>query len=246
MGLKPIPFRCERCGYDLTAVAGTDTCAECGTPASESLPSARPGLPCQRRGSFGAWLSTAIRYCLHPRLIYREVRLESRCLRRLAFLHFGLAFLVALAPFAIVAWFGERSLVTTPTPGSFHILIDPHATITTFLVGIIAGIGLPAVWVTVRWHAPRRKPPMAGAAVWASAALTSLGVLIAAVITNSAWLLRYAITPSQPIVAPSPPTGWIIAMVAPTLFFLALITAAAVIDLVANRWNRLANTMDAR
>jgi hypothetical protein len=243
MGMT-IPFRCERCGYDLTAVAGTDTCAECGTPASESLPSARPGLPCQRRGSFGAWLSTAIRYCLHPRLIYREVRLESRCLRRLAFLHFGLAFLVALAPFAIVAWFGERSLVTTPTPGSFHILIDPHATITTFLVGIIAGIGLPAVWVTVRWHAPRRKPPMAGAAVWASAALTSLGVLIAAVITNSAWLLRYAITPSQPIVAPSPPTGWIIAMVAPTLLFLALITAAAVIDLVANRWNRLANTMD--
>jgi hypothetical protein len=246
MGLKPIPFRCERCGYDLTAVRDAVRCAECGVPTAESLPTARAGLPIQRRISLGAWLHTILRYACRPRLIYREVRIETRLLPWLSVVHFALAIAVAASPFAVIAAFGGRDLSASPQGGMVFTLHDAHPTIATFIVTFVAVLGLPMVWCAARWHAPRRRPPMAEGTMWASAAITSLGVMLSAVLATVAWLVRYLLAPTAPYPAPSPPTGAVIAMLAPTLFLLLLIIAVAIVDTIANRWNRLANTMDAR
>ena len=81
--VRPLPARarpptCEICGYNLTTMAMTGRCPECGTPVAESLgPEARPGTAWEQRRERGRWrtyLETSREALLEPKRLGQRIR----------------------------------------------------------------------------------------------------------------------------------------------------------------------------
>ena len=246
-------FRCERCGYDLSVIAADGLCQECGTPVDDSRPERRPGVPWQHRATFVNWLRTTVTFTMHPFRTFREVRIESRSMRRLASLNLLTSFCLSALAFAgsLVA---GRQAVTLSGGGITHIIVDGSPMMLLFINLLLGVISFPVFRWGANWYASRAKPPRHGAVMWVSAGLTSGAFVVGTGITIALWGLRATITPTVPIQVPAATAiysssefrFWNIVFTLPSLFYLVFLIAFAAIDYFANRPNRLANSLDPR
>lgn len=244
-------FRCERCGYDLSVQSDGGVCTECGTPIDESRPERRPGVAWQRSTTPAGWATGFVQYLFSPFRAFREARVETRSMRRLALVNLGLMVPLAVAPVILIMVFGRGRLtleMATATPGSvIHIMLDGYPE----LLLVIGLLMVPLALAMFQWAAgPRalkQNPPLAPAAVWVSAGLTSYGVLLAIVLADLAWLLRWLVTPERIANATDSTVGlWSAAFALPFLVLFGTMVLFAVFDLRGNRFNRLANSLDPR
>jgi hypothetical protein len=243
-------FRCERCGYDLSTLSATTLCQECGTPVDDSRPERRPGVPWQQFRSISSWLATLAFYIHSPLKIFRVVRVETASMRRLLLVNLVVSSILCLVPSVIVASYGRRHLtieIATNTPNAIvrHVIMDSYPVLVFVLTFFLGPVSLLTIWIAARWAAPRKSPPLAPAVAWVSGGLSSLSFVIAIGASLVLWLIRYGITPTAiDNAASSDITWWSIITGAPVLAFLALLLVGAMIDFKANRWNRLANSLD--
>jgi ribosomal protein L37E len=246
-------FRCERCGYDLSFTAAEERCQECGTPVAESRPERRPGVSWQRRPMLVSWLRTNWDYALHPFRSFREARIESRAMRRLAITNMLVALVTSLGMYAASRAL-DRDLITFSSGGGSHIIVDGAPSMIAFMNVLCAIVFFPIFqWSATKW-APRAKPPRHGAVAWVSGGLTSGAFVLATAIASSVWLVRSLLTPPPDVVVPADPNIagdpsfilWRFAFAAPSVLFLAIVVAYGAIDYFANRVNYLSNTLDPR
>lgn len=244
MGLSQ-PFRCERCGYVLAAVPSAERCPECGVPVEESRPERRAGLAWQRGASLRSWIRTLAGFARRPVRSYREVRVHTRSLATLTFANIAATVVLSLACLGVALLFGDRPIRMRLGPTVSHTVYDGVTVVILVLNGLIFVFAVPMTWAYARWFARHRKPPMVGGVSWISAALTSTSMLLITAITSALWLVRYLVTPTEAFDATDTSAFlWSLAMMLPLLTQLVLLIACAILDAVANRWNRLANSLD--
>ena len=238
------PFRCERCGYDLSGVSEAALCQECGTPVNDSRPERRPGIPWQHSPTPPGLLATLRMYVTTPIGIYRAVRIETRSMGRLLVVNLGLSLIIGLVPSAVVAIVGRRDLITTVTSGVTHRLADPLPPVLFVLNSLVIPIALVTVWVIARFIAPRQKPPLARAVTWCSAGISSSAAVIGTTVAVLLWSLRYATIPEETLPLGASTGYYHLMTAAPLLAYLGILCASGVLDAYANRHNRLANSLD--
>lgn len=87
-----LPLWCESCGYDLTHVPESGTCAECGAGVAASLENGRRRRPCawQARGGLIDWALTSLDVVGRSGRFYRRLTVRSgdRRAERFAVWHF--------------------------------------------------------------------------------------------------------------------------------------------------------------
>jgi hypothetical protein len=246
MGLtKAIPFRCEKCGYTLTAVATADTCQECGTAIADSRPTARPGLAWQRGPSLRSWLATLGRYAVRPLRLYREVRIHTASSRSLFITNLLVSAAFSAIPAVVEALFGKRNFTFSTTPNVTHMQVDGFSFIALAMAIVLLPLSFVMIWVIARYFAHRQRPALASAVPWCSGAIASYSLVIALALSVAAWLLRYSLLPHGTLSVSESQGAWLgFAMAVPFLLFLLILIAGGVLDAIGNRVNRLANSLD--
>ncbi len=90
--LEPMPVWCESCGYDLTHVPESGTCAECGAGVAASMEQGRRRRPCawQAPGGLIGWALTSVDVVGRSGRFYRRLTVRSgdRRAERFAVWHF--------------------------------------------------------------------------------------------------------------------------------------------------------------
>jgi hypothetical protein len=91
-------FLCESCGYNLKGAPPDSRCPECGQAVQESLPSAHPGSPWQRRRGIASWARTGWYTLFSPTRLFRSVS-TAKVPRGLLAVNLLLSSALIVAPF---------------------------------------------------------------------------------------------------------------------------------------------------
>jgi DNA-directed RNA polymerase subunit RPC12/RpoP len=243
--IDPRPrLRCERCGHALVATDPGARCPECGVSVDESRPELRPGVPWQRGPSLGSWLATIAAYVRSPFGIYRRVRIDSRSARSLLFANIVATCVIGFVPAVIVSAFGPANVRYETAPSTYHIIFDSFPFLAAILLIVAVPLALVATWLSASIFAKRKSPPMATAVPWCSAGLNTCGMVMAMLVTDGVWFVRYLLTPRE-VIAGNGAIGMGVSLsMAPILLFLVLMVAIAIMDSIAGRANRYANSLD--
>lgn len=237
-------LRCERCGHALVATDPGARCPECGVSVDESRPELRPGVPWQRGASIGSWLATVAAYLRSPFGVYRRVRIESRSARRLLFANIVATCVIGFVPAAIVSAFGPANVRYETGPRTYHVIFDPFPFLAAILLVVAVPLALGATWLSASLFANRRSPPLSRAVPWCSAGLNTCGMVVAMLVTDVVWFVRYLLTPRELVAGNSAIGVGVSLSMAPILLFLLLMVAIAIMDSIASRANRYANSLD--
>lgn len=238
-------LRCERCGHALIDLAPEARCPECGTPVVDSRPELRPGIPWQRRLSLGSWIATLAAWLISPIGIYRRVRIDTRSTRRLLMVNVGVTCLLGVAPTAVVGLFGPANLRYETSPSTYQVVFDPFPMLALVLLIVAMPLSLAATWLSASFFAGRKSPPLPSAVPWCSAGLNTCGMVIAMFLAEIAWLVRYVTTPREVVLGTNGVASVSTSLsMAPIFLFVLCMITVAILDSIASRANRYANSLD--
>jgi hypothetical protein len=90
---------CEHCGYNLSGLAGSSACPECGTRIAESSPDLRHLSDWEQRGGVCGFIATSLAVLLHPSRFFRSLatRQPLEKARTFAWIHWSIVSLIFAA-----------------------------------------------------------------------------------------------------------------------------------------------------